>query len=363
MKFECKGEVFIKAVEQVSRARSKTQLQKSLQDIHFEVINHLLTLRATNLELFCEKSIPVKGLINGTCLLQGETLLKIISIFNSKDIKLTCEIIDGVFTITTEKGVVEIKTTPYEDFPNLPSQGDLIGSLPKESIDTLLREVYFCSATTDIKPEISSVFIYTKDNLIYSVATDSYRLAEKTISNNNDLDFSFLLPQKHIGEILQIINEEEGDITLSRNQSILTLSGTTLTLSIHTTTGNFPDYKQLFPKEHTITVSLSKEELKKALLLTTFFNEQYSQVECIFTGEKCTFHSKSEKIGQVTHTIEVKKEGEDIQVKYNNKFFLDVLPHIQGDTLICMFTTPNKPLFIQGKQDISFTYLLMPLNR
>ncbi len=363
MKFECKGEVFIQAVQQVSRAKSKTQSQQSLQDIHIEVINHLLTLRATNLELFCEKSIPVKGIVNGACLLQGETLLRIISTFNAKDITLTCEIIDGVFTITTEKGVIEIKTTPYEDFPTLPSQGEQIGILPKESIDMLLREVSFCSATTDIKPEISSVYIYTKDSSIYAVATDSYRLAEKTIPNEHDLDFSFLVPQKHIGEILQIIHEEEGDIMISRNQNIITLSGTTLTLSIHTVTGHFPDYRQLFPKEFTTTVTVSKEELQKALLLTTFFNEQYSQVECIFTDNKCTVHSKSERVGQVTHTIEVMKEGEDIEVKYNNKFFLEVLPHIEGTSLTCMFTTPNKPLFIQSKQDISFTYLLMPLNR
>ena len=363
MKFECKGEIFIKAVQQVSRARSKVQSQQSLQDIHLEVINHLFTLRATNLELFCEKSIPVKGLVNGACLLQGETLLKIISTFNSKDVTLTCEVVDGVFTITTEKGVIEIKTTPYEDFPTLPPQGDQIGTLPKYSIDTLLREVSFCSASTDIKPEISSVFMYTKDGSIYAVATDSYRLAEKTIPNNNDLDFSFLIPQKHIGEILQIISEEDGDIMISRNQNIVTFTGNTISLSIHTIIGHFPDYRQLFPKEYTTTVLLSKEELKKALLLTTFFNEQYSQVECIFTGNKCTFHSKSEKVGQVTHTISTQKEGEDIEVKYNNKFYLDVVPHLEGDTLMCMFTTPNKPLFIQSKQDVTFTYLLMPLNR
>jgi DNA polymerase-3 subunit beta len=362
MKFECKGEVFIKAVQQVSRARSKTQSQQFLQDIHLEITNHLLSLRATNLELFCEKSIPVKGIVNGACLLQGETLLRIISTFNSKDITLTCELIEGVFTITTEKGIIEIKTTPYEDFPTLPSQGEQIGSLPKESIDTLLREVSFCSATTDIKPEISSVFVYTKDSFIYAVSTDSYRLAEKTIPNDRDLDFSFLIPQKHIGEILQIISEEE-DLILSQNQSILSLTGNTLTLSINTITGHFPDYRQLFPKEFTTTVSLSKEEIQKALLLTTFFNEQYSQVECIFTEGKCTLHSKSEKVGQVTHTISAQKEGEDIEVKYNNKFFLDVLPHIEGDSLICTFTTPHKPVFIRGTQDITFTYLLMPLNR
>lgn len=363
MKFECKGEVFIQAVQQVSRARSKTLSQQSLQDIHLEVTNHLLTLRATNLELFCEKSIPVKGIVNGACLLQGETLLRIISTFNSKDITLTCEIIDGVFVIKTEKGIIEIKTTPYEDFPKLPSSGEQLGFLSKDVFSSLLREVSFCSATTDIKPEISSIFIYTKDDLLCAVATDSYRLAEKTIANDKGLDFSFLIPQKHVGEILQIINDEEGDIALSKNESILSLTGNTLTLSINTIIGHFPDYKQLFPKEFTTVVTLSKEELQKALLLTTFFNEQYSQVECIFTSDKCTLHSKSEKVGQVTHTITATKEGEDIEVKYNNKFFLEVLPHIEGDSLTCKFTTPNKPVFIQGKKDLSFTYLLMPLNR
>ena len=363
MKFECKGDVFIRAVQQVSRARSKVMSSNYLQDIHLELDTHLLTLRATNLELFCEKSIPVKGLMNGSCLLQGEMLLRIISTFQSKDITLSCEIIDGVFSITTEKGVIEIKTTPYEDFPTLPKQGITIGTLSKENINMLLREVSFCAATTEIKPEISSVYLYTKDSYIFSVSTDSYRLAEKKIPNDNEIECSLLIPQKHIAEILQVINEETQDLVLSINESILSFSSSNLTLSIHTITGQFPDYTQLFPKEFTTTVEISKEELSKALTLTTFFNEKYSQVECIFTDSKCTLHSKNEAVGQVTHTINATKKGDDIEVKYNNKYFLDVFSHIEGDVITCMFSTPNRPMFIRGTKDISFTYLLMPLNR
>jgi DNA polymerase-3 subunit beta len=363
MKFECKGDVFIKAVQQVSRARSKVMSQNYLQDIHLELDTHLLTLRATNLEIFCEKSIPVKGFVNGSCLLQGETLLRIISTFQSHDVTLMCEIYDGVFSITTEKGVIEIKTTTYEDFPTLPKQGITIGTLSKENINTLLREVSFCAATTEIKPEISSVYIYTKDTYIYAVSTDSYRLAEKKIPNDNEIECSLLIPQKHIGEILQILNEESQDLILSINESILSISSSNLTLSIHTITGQFPDYTQLFPKEFTTTVELSKDELSKALTLTTFFNEQYSQVECIFTDSKCTLHSKNEAVGQVTHTIKTSKTGDDIEVKYNNKYFLEVFSHIEGDIINCMFSTPNRPMFIRGTKDITFTYLLMPLNR
>jgi DNA polymerase-3 subunit beta len=363
MKFECRGEVFIKAVQQVSRARSKNQSQNYLQDIHLELDTHLLTLRATNLELFCEKSIPVKGLTNGTCILQGEAFLRILSTFQSLDTVLTCEVHEGVFSITTDKGVVEIKTTPYEDFPTLPTQGSTIGSLSKENLNTLLKEVSFCAATTDIKPEIASVYLYTKNDLIYSVATDSYRLAEKSIPNTTNLECSLLIPQRHVSDILQILNDEEEEFTLSLQESILSVSTTNLTLSIHTITGQFPDYRQLFPKEFTTTITVAKEELQKALTLTTFFNEQYSQVECVFTDNKVTFHSRNESVGQVTHTIASSKEGDDIEVKYNNRYFLDVLSHIEGGTVMCMFTTSNRPMFMRGNKDISFTYLLMPLNR
>ncbi len=363
MKFECRGEVFIKAVQQVARARSKSQSQNYLQDIHLELDTHLLTLRATNLELFCEKSIPVKGLTNGTCILQGEAFLRILSTFQSLDTVLVCEVNEGVFSVTTEKGIVEIKTTPYEDFPTLPAQGAAIGNLSKESLNLLLKEVSFCAATTDIKPEISSVYIYTKDEFIYSVATDSYRLAEKKIPNETDLECSLLVPQKHIGDILQILSEDEDTLTLSQHESILSITTSNLTLSIHTVTGQFPDYRQLFPKEFTTKVTLSKEELQKTLTLTTLFNEQYSQVECIFTDSQVTFHSRNESIGQVTHTINATKKGDDIEVKYNNRYFLDVLSHIEGGTVECMFTTPNRPMFIQGNKDINFIYLLMPLNR
>lgn len=363
MKFECRGEVFIKAVQQVARARSKNQSQSYLQDIHLELDTHLLTLRATNLEIFCEKSISVKGVVNGNCILKGESFLRILSTFQSIDTVLVCEVNDGVFSITTDKGVVEIKTTPYEDFPTLPNQGDSIGSLPKENFSLLLKEVSFCAATTDIKPEIASVYLYTKEGFIYSVATDSYRLAEKSIQNTTELNCTLLIPQKHVGDILQILSDENEILAFSQNESILSISSSSLTLSIHTVTGQFPDYRQLFPKEFITNATLSKEELQKTLTLTTFFNEQYSQVECVITDNKVTFHSRNESVGQVTYTISAEKTGDDIEVKYNNRYFLDVLPHIEGDAVMCMFTTPNRPMFVKGKKDLSFTYLLMPLTR
>lgn len=363
MKFECKGNTLVTVTQQVAKARSKNQSQSYLQDIHLSLEEHLLTLRATNLSIVCEKSISVKGIVNGSCILKGDTFVKIVSLLQNNDSTFICELIDGVFSITSDKKVIEIKTTPYEDFPTLPTEGEYIGTIPTQDFLSLIREVSFCSATTEIKPEISSVFIYTKDGNIFSVATDSYRLAEKVIPNTKQLDISVLLPQKYCADIISIFSEEEGEIKLYKNEGLLTLTINNLSVCIHTITGQFPDYKQLFPKEFTTICVIKKDELQRELTLTTYFTEQYSQVKCVFTTNELTLHSRNEQVGQVTNTLPLQKEGDDIEVSYNNRYFLDVFPHVQGNTLSLSFTTSNKPVFIQSKEDISFTYLLMPLNR
>lgn len=363
MKFECRGGALVTAVQQVAKARSTQTDQSYLQDIHIALESHQLTVRATDLELFCEKSLSVKGIQNGSCILKGETLVKIISFLQKNDTVFSCELVDGVFSITSDKEVIEIKTTPYEDFPVLPSQGEPLGVVSKEVLVDLLKEVAFCAATTEIKPEIASVYLYTKEGSLISVATDSYRLAEKVVEAPEGLSLSVLIPQKHIADIVFIISEETSTLSLSMYESILTISTDNLTLCIHTTTGQFPDYRQLFPSSFTTTAMLSKAELQNALTLTTYFTEQYSQVKCVFTDTSLTLHSKNETVGQVTNTVAISKTGDDIEVSYNNRYFLDALSHITGNTLKASFTAPTRPVIIQSTEDISFTYLLMPLNR
>jgi DNA polymerase III sliding clamp (beta) subunit (PCNA family) len=50
---------------------------------------------------------------------------------------------------------------------------------------------------------------------------------------------------------IQIIQDEDEELSLSQHESILSITTKNLTLSIHTVTGQFPDYRQLFPKEFT----------------------------------------------------------------------------------------------------------------
>ena len=90
MKFECTTLQLYSAVGQVSKARSKSNLNPLLQCIYLEVEDFNVIVRATNLEIVCEKSFTVKGIQNGSCLVIAETLVKVLSLLNKNDGVIIC---------------------------------------------------------------------------------------------------------------------------------------------------------------------------------------------------------------------------------------------------------------------------------
>ena len=248
------------------------------------------------------------------------------------------------------------------DFPKLPPRGGLISTIERNKITSLIRDVSFSAATTDIKPDIASVFIYLKEEILYAVATDSYRLAESKIAFEGD-DFSFLLPQKYVNDIVSILDQENDFIEIYVTENLLTFSTETLTLSITPILGQFPDYKQLFPKEFTTKVTLNKDELQKTLTLSSFFTETYNTTNIAIVEEILVVSSKNDHIGSMSKTLTIKKEGDDMEASYNNKYFLEAFSHLEGDEISLSFTTKNRPLFITTNRSNSYTYLLMPVNK
>ena len=72
MKFEINSIKLFKIINQVGKARNKNTLNPLLNNLYLKVEDNTLIVRATNLEITCEKSVPIKGIINGECLINGD---------------------------------------------------------------------------------------------------------------------------------------------------------------------------------------------------------------------------------------------------------------------------------------------------
>ena len=198
------------------------------------------------------------------------------------------------------------------------------------------------------------------------MATDSFRLAEKTIKTRKNVNLpGILIPFKNAMDILKIIDttDEEIEINSTKNQISFTFGG--LYLVSRVIDGVFPDYKQIIPKEEKTKVTVLKQDLINSLKISSIFSDNFNQMN--INADKATKNiqvkTKNSNIGENTNKIEATIEGESIEVNFNHRYIMDCLSSISSDSISLFFNGINKPLVIKGTSDKTFTYLVMPMNR
>jgi hypothetical protein len=78
----------------------------------------------------------------------------------------------------------------------------------------------------------------------------------------------------------------------SELKQTLTIQKDNISLAIRSINGNFPDYKQLFPKTFDTKIRVNKNELKNILNLSTVFVNNYSYIDIEVDVDKKIIRSK-----------------------------------------------------------------------
>ncbi len=365
MKIKCKTEKLKNAVTLAEKMSGKNLSLPALQAILIVASGSSLKIRSTNLAVGVEIEIPATITKEGVVLIKGDILSNVVSnLTNSSEITLSLE---GENLLIESQGAnTVIKCLPQEDFPTLPIVEGETFKVKTEILQEGIRSVYFCCATTEIKPEISSIFIYTdQDNLVF-VATDSFRLSEKKIKVKGLPEISkILIPYKNISDFLRVLDLLQGEVLVSFSKNQISISGDGVYFTSRLIDGAFPDYRLIIPKEEKTKVVLMRSELLSTLRLSTVFADKFYQVIFNVNNSKKSIiiQSKNNDVGSSTSAIEAVLDGSDIEVTFNLKYFLDVFQTISSDSISISFTEPNKPIIIKGVSDSSFIYLLMPTNR
>jgi DNA polymerase-3 subunit beta len=274
---------------------------------------------------------------------------------------------------------------PHEEFPNIPRIKDH-QTFFINSNDFLkgLKMVWYSASISDIKPELSSVYIYYQDGYAVFAATDSFRLAEKKIllkktkENSRENkgkdqkegieggDFGqILIPFKNIPEIMRILEGINDDviIELSKNQIAFSYKGVYLISRV--IDGTFPDYRQIIPKETKTEVVLLKQDIINALKISHIFSDKFNQIHVKISPQSGIFElrTNNKDIGETVYKLAGALTGEDIEINFNYRYIADCFQSIEADSISLSLCGLNRPMVMHPVGDTSFTYLVMPMNR
>lgn len=365
MKFSCVKEKILDAVQKAEKVSGRNVSLPILSCLLIKTENNQIVISSTNLDLGINIKVPAKIEKSGVFAVPASLLVSGITNL-SGDENLDFELIDSLVKISSGKNKISIKTNPHEDFPQIP-KSNLEGFIINPSVLIEgFKSVWYSASFSSIKPELSSVFVFQSGDELFFVATDSFRLAEKRIKIKKIENFpGVLIPYKNVSEIVKIIDGVKGDIKITIDKAQISLESESFYLVSRIIEGNFPDYKQIIPKEPTTVVNVLKQDLIQSLKLAQVFSDNFNQVNISVDSNTKTLNvsSKNTDKGDNSSEIKIDIKGESVSLNFNQKYLNECFSSITSDSLVLKFNGNNKALILTGSKDIGFQYLVMPMNR
>ena len=208
-----------------------------------------MVFTSTNLEVGIRSRIRGKIDIEGSFTVQAKLLAEYVSLLPNE--RIDVELKDQILHLKCAGHATAMKGISSEEFPLIPEvkrEKEVI--VQAAALKEAIQKTAFAVATDDTRPEISGVFCAQSEKLLTLAATDSYRLAEKTIPvEKSSGSFRLILPLRTLQDLLRVLGEEEmAQFYLSDNQILFVVGETEIVSRL--IEGQYPDYKQIIPTEY-----------------------------------------------------------------------------------------------------------------
>ena len=328
-----------------------------------------LKISSTNLEIGINYWASGKIEKEGEITVPAKVLSSIVNQLPNKKIEL--EVKDGIIQLKCENYKAKIKGQSAKEFPIIPRiQPQTEIEINKGSLRTGLTQVVGMAAISEVRPEISGVLFSFDKNKLKLVATDSFRLAEKSIFLKNDFIGAMIVPQRTALELIRILSDqaeskEKEDmvkIIMGVNQVMFDLGY--IQLISRLIDGQYPDYQQIIPKETIVEAIINREQLLNALKLTGSFSDKTNEVRIsIKEGVKnIELFSANPIFGENQYLIPAKLKGEAMEIVFNWKFLLDGIKHSETESITIGLNGDNKPAIIRPMNVRDYFYIIMPIH-
>lgn len=368
MTVELNFQKFKKSVSLSERVAGKHTTLPVLSCFLLDIKKTSVIIKATNLDLGIETNISAKSDKEGVYALPAGVVSSFISQIPDHEGLIQLEDVSGNIRIKSFKSKGMIKSLPLEDFPSIPNVRDgMKTEINPSLISKGMQSVWYSASVSGVKPELSSVYMYNKDNSMFFAATDSFRLAEKKLNTPSFTKMpDILVPAKNIPDMTRILDSMESPVSIEANKNIVSFKSKDIYLVSRIIDGVFPDYKQIIPKTHSTEAIVLKQDLVNALKISNIFSDKFNHIKFIFDPKSKSFsvYTSNSDIGENITNIDAAISGESIEINFNYKYIIDCFQSIDSDSVSLQLNGANRPMIIRPVSgDSTFMYLVMPMNR
>ncbi|MCX6738228.1 MAG: DNA polymerase III subunit beta [Candidatus Parcubacteria bacterium] len=375
MKIIILKEKLAKGLSIVEKITGRNLTLPILNNVLISTEDNSLRLSTTDLELGISYWGLAKVEEKGEITIPVRTLSGFVSLLGEE--KITIESKEKTLYLKGENYKTQIKGLDSKDFPIIPEVvSDNWIEFDAISFCRGIAQVMDFCALTQSRPELSGIYFSFQKNIAKIVATDSFRLAEKTIvldgaMNGINNSQSFILPRNAVRELVNIFSEHNGKIKFYFSPSQVMIESyidetqnPQARLVSRLIEGEYPDYEAVIPKEFKTQIVLPKEEFMSQIKIASLFSGRTNEVKLVISPKKgnVLISSQSVDLGETESKMAIEAKGDDVEISFNYKFLYEGLNQMRSEKIMLNLNGQDGPGVLKPSDDSNYLYVIMPIK-
>ena len=279
MKFIIKQEILLESLYHTSRAISPRNLIPILTGIKFDLKEEGLYLSASDTDISIQCVIPADKIEEiseyGSIVIGGKYIVEIIK--KLPNCNITIEVMDGnKMIVSTDNTEFNLNGINSNEFPNLDLSETKEPIILKTTlIKKIIAQTFFATSKNESRPLLTGINFRIVGNLMEVIATDSYRLAKKTIVLDTNIqdEINIVIPGRNLLELDKIIGEGDDSLELHIFENKILFKYKNLLFLSRLLSGTYPATSSIIPTDFAVEVECDCNHLfdmiDRASLLTS----------------------------------------------------------------------------------------------
>jgi len=372
MKLKIERSALLKSLGHIQSVVEKRNTIPILSNVLLECDGGCLNMAATDLDLAISETVAAEISEPGGITASAHTLYDIVrKLPDGSQVELTYDTESQRLTISAGRSRFTLSCLPREDFPVM-SEGDLphVFAVPAANMKRLIDKTRFAVSTEETRYYLNGIYLHTSSDddgnpVLRGVATDGHRLARFDMARPAGLDGmpGVIVPRKAVGELRKLVDEFEGDITVSLSETKIRFTFADIVLTSKLIDGTFPDYSRVIPEGNDKIMEIDSKQFAEAVdRVSTISTEKTRSIKLSLSEGNLKLSVNSPDQGTAKEGVAATYSADEMDIGFNSRYLLDILGQIEGEVTQVILADSTAPTILRDLTDDGALYVLMPMR-
>jgi len=362
------------AVTPITGVTSKNNTIAAIEGIQIKASGGSCVLSGFDMEKGMRVTIDAEIKEEGCYIINASKLSQIVKTMPPGMINIEVES-NRITKIFSGKSEFQLQALNGDDFPNLPElEGEVGFTIKRGELTKMIKKSDLAVGINNPRAELNGLHVELSNTGIKMVSCDGTKLAvvekQRELENTGgqEINSSFTIPAKTLPELVRLLGDSDDPVSIRLGRKHIIFICDNIIFFTRMLEKEFLDYNRFIPASFAINLTIDSESfmrgLGRALLITESVQrgETSSIPRFNFVDDKLKITTVS-SAGRVYDEIDIKKQGDDIEIGFNCRYLTDVIRSCDPGGLKLSLNSPLMSMVVESaeiEENDKYLYLILP---